>query len=65
MSEWSWNQPICNLCWQEKNPERNPYRLKTALTKEETCAYCGNKTRSGIYVRDDPANVEFKQKRED
>jgi hypothetical protein len=30
---------------------------------EETCAYCGVPTKSGIYVRDDPAHVMFPRER--
>lgn len=51
MSEWS--HPICYLCWTELNPHREPHRLVTPI--DEKCCYCGKATRSGIYVREDPA----------
>lgn len=53
----SWTQPICISCWVIKNPGRRASRLIDS--DSEICAYCGFITESGIYVRDDPANVKF------
>lgn len=51
MSEW--NHPMCNQCWEEKNEDREPVRLVNVSV--EHCCWCGGITRSGIYVREDPA----------
>lgn len=52
---YSWTQPACTACWEELNPHRRPVRL----TKPEVdvCVYCGERTRSGIYVRIDPMHA--------
>lgn len=54
---YSWNQPICEQDWLLRYPHRVPVRIKDA--EEETCAYCGKVTDSGIYVREDPNEVRF------
>lgn len=53
----NWNQPICERDWVERNGERRPVRVIDP--DEERCAYCGEATKSGIYVRDDPQSVPF------
>lgn len=53
---WSWTQPICLRCWTEQT-HRIPVQVIGAV--REQCAYCGAKTRDGIYLRDDPATVRF------
>ncbi len=57
MPTYSWNQPICATCWTLQNPGRTPVCMNDA--DEETCAWCGKGTTTGIYVRADPATVEF------
>lgn len=52
MPRYSWTQPSCGTCWDERNPGRAPVRLREP--DEETCVYCGKRHRSGIYVRIDP-----------
>lgn len=52
---YSWTQPCCEECWVERNPGREPVRLRVA--ELETCVYCGRNVRSGIYVRVNPATV--------
>lgn len=52
-SEWS--QPMCDDCWTSRRPTREPYRMQ--IPDREVCAWCGTETRSGIYVRVDPATV--------
>lgn len=60
---YSWSQAICDPCWESRNPVRVPVRLKQP--EVEDCAYCGESTTSGIYVRDDPANVNFPRLKDD
>lgn len=48
-----WNHPMCNQCWQEQVPDREPVRL--VEKQAEHCCWCGQITRSGIYRRADPA----------
>lgn len=51
MSE-RWNHPICDDCWKEREPDREPVRIKNP--SEHTCCFCGVGTTSGIWVRQDP-----------
>lgn len=53
----NWNQPICDKCWDERNPDRLPVRIKPEYAEEKTCAYCGEPTKSGIFVRAHPLSV--------
>ena len=63
----SWTHPICDDDWTKFNGVeldgellvREPIRLK--IRTKETCAYCGQDTESGIYVRDNPDHVPFPQ----
>jgi hypothetical protein len=56
----SWTQPVCDDDWAERNPDRpNPVRMNPEFTEQEQCCYCGKPTKSGIYVRVDPATVPF------
>jgi hypothetical protein len=55
----NWNQAICDLCWHDKYPGRQPVRLLPEYRRVEKCAYCGKPNRSGTYVRDDPKAVRF------
>lgn len=49
----TWTHPQCDCCWAERNPaDRIVYRFNDPVV--ETCAWCGQPTRSGIYVREDP-----------
>jgi hypothetical protein len=41
--------PICDACWRIEEGDREPVRLREPDT--ETCHYCEQETRSGIYVR--------------
>lgn len=52
-----WTQAICDDCWDEQHPDKPSPRRDGGKT--ETCAYCGKDTNSGIYVRDDPAQVPY------
>jgi hypothetical protein len=44
------SQPICICCWEERQPDREPVRLREP--EDERCCWCGTPTRSGIYVRE-------------
>lgn len=61
----SWTQPICDTCWQERNPAREPVRVALGNRTAEVCAYCGTSTPSGIYVRANPDTVPYPATRED
>lgn len=50
-----WTHPICTICWSDRNPGRDPVRVKDAVI--EVCCYCGLPTASGIYIRADPATL--------
>lgn len=54
----SWNQPICRGDWDLLEPGgREPVKIVDPYP--ETCAWCGERTWSGIYVRRDPATVPY------
>lgn len=67
----NWNQPICEMCWIERNSEweehpdgfdvlvsiRQPVTVKNSGI--ETCCYCGDPTVVGIYIRKDPDEVNY------
>lgn len=41
--------PVCAGCWTERNPGREPARVKDA--PGEDCIVCDERTTAGIYVR--------------
>ena len=51
----AWEHAICDSCWTERNPGREPVRVH--FGDLELCCYCGETTLSGIYVRGDPAET--------
>lgn len=53
----TWSHSICDLCWNEYNPEREPFRLKNQYREDERCCFCTNQHRSGIYIRRDPKEL--------
>lgn len=55
---YSWTQPICLRCWNERNPERQSHSNPQG-GYPETCVHCGTLTRSGIYVRVDPKTAYY------
>lgn len=61
----SWTQPICDTCWWDRNPDRKPVRLADGYAHRERCAFCGEQTMSGIYVRQDPTTVPHPATRKD
>jgi hypothetical protein len=56
MSRWS--HSICAKCWYKRNPDQEPHRLVNRHV--EICCYCGEQHFSGIYVRDNPAELRCK-----
>lgn len=59
-----WTQAICVEDWNKQHPERVVPRPGHPFDGVEdgdleTCAFCGEPTRSGFYVRADPATVPF------
>lgn len=69
VAKMSWTQPICekdwiaqNSTWNEDNTEMTGVKIPVRVTNidtVETCAWCGDPTIMGIYVREDPTKVEF------
>jgi hypothetical protein len=53
LSNFSWTQPCCESCWGEHHGGV-PVQFKSDMRMDETCVYCGEPTRSGIYIRVDP-----------
>jgi len=51
---YSWTQPCCAWCFEERNPGRQPTVLKDEYREREICVHCGKPTGEGIYVRTDP-----------
>lgn len=49
MSEWS--HPICDDCWEFRSTAQPARLIDPDL---EMCCFCGNYTKSGIYIREDP-----------
>ena len=52
MSRWM-THAICDLCWQNWQPGRDPVRFREEAREVETCCWCGQPTLSGIYARED------------
>lgn len=61
---------MCDPCWKERSPGREPYRVTTIYRAvpflarmwpvrppKKRCCFCGKKTRSGIYVSVPPEKV--------
>jgi len=54
---YSWTQPVCDDCWDIDHPATpSPRRGQGEL---EHCCKCAEPTRSGIYIRVDPASVKW------
>jgi len=56
---YSWTQPCCTACWNERNPDRQAVALIEGVREAEVCVHCGGPTRSGIYVRIDPNEADY------
>lgn len=51
-----WSHSICERCYAEKEPRREPVRVKDA--EVETCCFCGRTHNSGIFYRHDPKGLK-------
>lgn len=58
-----WTHAMCEACWEEGNPGREPWRAVEG--PREKCCFCGEETRSGIYVRGDPSELPCKGEHEE
>jgi len=73
----SWTQPICEVDWIAQNskwepaPEIGPdaerlieIRMPVRVVDSEikTCAFCGNPTIFGVFIRADPKKVSYPAK---
>lgn len=58
MPRFSFTQPVCPGCWNERHPEKlvDPSKLEYA-GESERCCDCNTWTRCGIYIRVDPTTV--------
>ena len=72
----SWTQPICERCWIAREAAwedvgevevLKEIRRPTVLTDSdlEQCAFCGEPTIMGIFVRHDPNDVPFTKEKND
>lgn len=52
---YSFTQPVCGDCYEARYPGREPTRVIDA--EIENCCDCTTATRSGVYIRVDPATV--------
>lgn len=48
---------ICEECWKKKNPRRSPVRIIDCPPMEK-CCFCSKSHYSGIYVRENPADMQ-------
>lgn len=49
-----WTHALCDTCYEQREPGREPTRLTEPFVQVETCCFCGDETTSGIYYRLDP-----------
>lgn len=52
-----WTHPICDGCWQRRDPGREAARAVGPLFREN-CCWCGEFT-DGIYVRENPLSQDL------
>lgn len=54
---YSWTQPICDDCWDRDHPfTKSP---RAGQVEREQCVHCEEPTRSGLYIRVDPATASY------
>lgn len=53
-TRYSWTQACCLACFEDRHPGWIPTRLREPYRKKETCVYCGQPTKEGLYIRIDP-----------
>lgn len=54
----NWNHLMCDGCWSDRHPHREPNRLLEPET--EPCCFCGTPTTSGIWMRGNPNELSCK-----
>ena len=67
MTRFSWDSPCCEACWIDavgvQRIDEGTTRIRVPLMLKDsgmhTCAFCGELTIVGIFVRRDPATVSF------
>jgi hypothetical protein len=60
----NWTHAICAPCWNKERPDR-PTPLGNEIGDLEVCCFCGEPTKSGIYVRKDPKELKHCAHRDD
>lgn len=55
-----WNHSLCDECWKEMYPDREPHRTSEEPRAKEVCCGCGFDHRSGIVMRADPREMHCK-----
>ncbi len=55
--KYSWTQPICDDCYDEREPDRLPIAMREAPT--ERCVDCNRLTSIGVYIRVDPTTARY------
>lgn len=53
----TWTHSICDDCFSDRYDGQPPTPHRMKEPDIEACCYCGRMHHSGIYVRDDPAQV--------
>lgn len=53
----NWTHCICQMCWTKLYGDRIAVTVKNAPF--ETCCFCGEETKAGIYVRYDPKELKY------
>jgi hypothetical protein len=59
MKDSQWTHSICDDCWKQREPNREPVRITD--TDPEPCCFCGQEHQSGIYVRVNYTDAEHCQ----
>jgi hypothetical protein len=54
-----WTHTICDVCWQQREPNRMPIKLKPEYTNPAACCFCGAVTTDAISVREDPRDTPY------
>jgi hypothetical protein len=58
----TWTQAICAACYAARVPDGDPIVLRDP--DPERCCDCGAVTTDGIYLRIDPATVQYPRGRQ-
>lgn len=58
----SWTQPVCVDCYTVRHAHHEP--LRCVSPEMEHCCMCGQDTKDGIYILQDPETVKFPTKHE-